>query len=147
MSLFRDLGQAFQLLSQYNCSEALEQLTKLPPRHHDTAWVLGLTGRAHFETGEYASAVRAFSEAKERDPHCPEMAEYHSTALWHLQREVQLSALAQDLIQMDPETPQAWCAVGNCFSLQKEHEAAIRFFSRAIQVCLIIFFLQVIFVF
>ena len=29
---------------------------------------------------------------------------------------------------------QSWCAVGNCFSLQKEHDTAIKFFQRAIQV-------------
>ena len=27
----------------------------------------------------------------------------------------------------------AWCAAGNCFSLQKEHETAIRYFQRAVQ--------------
>ena len=29
---------------------------------------------------------------------------------------------------------QTWCAVGNCFSLQKEHETAIKFFERAVLV-------------
>ena len=29
---------------------------------------------------------------------------------------------------------QTWCATGNCFSLQKEHDVAIKFFRRAIQV-------------
>lgn len=29
---------------------------------------------------------------------------------------------------------QAWCAAGNCFSLQREHDIAIKFFQRAIQV-------------
>lgn len=29
---------------------------------------------------------------------------------------------------------QAWCATGNCFSLQKEHDVAIKFFQRAMQV-------------
>jgi hypothetical protein len=29
---------------------------------------------------------------------------------------------------------QTMCAIGNCFSLQKEHDVAIKFFKRAIQV-------------
>lgn len=29
--------------------------------------------------------------------------------------------------------PEAWIAVGNCFSLQKEHDQAINFFNRAIK--------------
>lgn len=57
-----------------------------------------------------------------------------STALWHLQREVELSALAQELVEQDRMSPAAWCASGNCFSLQKEHDAAIKFFQRAVQV-------------
>ncbi len=30
---------------------------------------------------------------------------------------------------------QAWCVAGNFFSLQKEHEAAVELFQRALQVC------------
>ena len=29
---------------------------------------------------------------------------------------------------------QTWCAMGNCFSSQKEHEAAISYLQRAVQV-------------
>ena len=30
----------------------------------------------------------------------------------------------------------AWCAMANCYSLQKEHEQAIKYLQRAIQVTL-----------
>ena len=29
---------------------------------------------------------------------------------------------------------QSWCATGNCFSSQKEHDVAIKYFQRAVQV-------------
>lgn len=58
----------------------------------------------------------------------------YSTALWHLQKEVALSALAQDLINTDRNSPVTWCVSGNCFSLHKEHDTAIKFFQRAVQV-------------
>ena len=45
--------------------------------------------------------------------------EIYSTALWHLQKEVVLSSLAQELVVIGKKTPQAWCVAGNCFSLQK----------------------------
>ena len=45
--------------------------------------------------------------------------EIYSTALWHLQKEVVLSSLAQELVLIGKKTPQAWCVAGNCFSLQK----------------------------
>ncbi|RUS71208.1 hypothetical protein EGW08_021033 [Elysia chlorotica] len=51
-----------------------------------------------------------------------------------MHKEVELSLLAQQLTALDRRAPQAWFATGNCFSLQKEHDVAIKFFSRAIQV-------------
>mmetsp|Transcript_96982 Transcript_96982/g.277491 ORF Transcript_96982/g.277491 Transcript_96982/m.277491 type:complete len:448 (-) Transcript_96982:165-1508(-) len=57
-----------------------------------------------------------------------------STALWHLKEEVELCYLAQRVSEFDKYSPEVWCVVGNCFSLQKEHETALKFFQRAIQV-------------
>lgn len=59
--------------------------------------------------------------------------EVYSTTLWHLQRNVQLSFLAQELLSIDSRSPQAWIAVGNCFSLQKERSQALACFRRAAQ--------------
>ena len=59
--------------------------------------------------------------------------EVYSTLLWHLQANVQLSFLAQELLSTDPKSPQAWIAVGNCFSLQKEKAQALTCFRRAAQ--------------
>ena len=73
-----------------------------------------------------------------RCPYRLDFTEYYSTALWHLQDDVELSALAQELTAIDKHnSPQAWCAAGNCFSHLKEHENAIKFFQRAVQVKLI----------
>lgn len=59
--------------------------------------------------------------------------EVYSTLLWHLQRNVKLSFLAQELLSTNPRSPQAWIAVGNCFSLQKEKAQALTCFRRAAQ--------------
>lgn len=56
-----------------------------------------------------------------------------STALWQTKREVELSRLAQRVVEWDRLSAEAWCVVGNCFSLQKEHETALSFFRRSIQ--------------
>ncbi|KAI9064220.1 TPR-like protein [Trametes sanguinea] len=44
-----------------------------------------------------------------------------------------LSFLAQELLSTDPKSPQAWIAVGNCFSLEKEKAQALTCFRRAAQ--------------
>lgn len=57
----------------------------------------------------------------------------YSTTLWHLKKEVELSYLAQQVTAFDKLSSEAWCVAGNCFSLQKEHDTALTFFQRAIQ--------------
>ena len=58
----------------------------------------------------------------------------YSTNLWHLKKEVELCYLAQEVADFEKSSPEVWCVIGNCFSLQKEHETALKFFQRAIQV-------------
>jgi anaphase-promoting complex subunit 3 len=59
--------------------------------------------------------------------------EVYSTLLWHLQRTVKLAFLAQELLAIDPQSPEAWIAIGNTFSLQKERTQALTCFNRAAQ--------------
>jgi anaphase-promoting complex subunit 3 len=53
--------------------------------------------------------------------------------LQHLKEDMKLSYLAQELISTDRLAPQSWCAMGNCYSLQKDHETALKNFLRAVQ--------------
>lgn len=133
MQLLQDLGKARLYLGQYKCRQAIETLEALPPHQYSTGWVLAALGRAHFELGEYEKAVRVFETLRSIEPHRLQGLEYYSTALWHLQREVSLSALAQDMMELDKTAPESCCAAGNCFSLQREHETAVRFLQRAVQ--------------
>jgi hypothetical protein len=50
-------------------------------------------------------AERIFSEARSLEPYHLEGMEIFSTALWHLQREVELSALAQEMTDMEKNSP------------------------------------------
>ena len=59
--------------------------------------------------------------------------EVYSTLLWHLQRNVELSYLAQELLNINPQSSQAWIAIGNLFSLQKDRAQALTCFRRASQ--------------
>lgn len=134
MQLFQDLGKAYLHLAQYDCRLAIEAFSKLSKKHYNTGWVLVNLGKAHFELAEYKQAAHFFASVRKLEPHRMEGMEYYSTTLWHLQREVVLSSLARELTDFEKSSPQAWCAVGNCFSLQKEHDTAIKFFQRAVQV-------------
>lgn len=87
-----------------------------------------------FNTYDMNEFDRLFQEVREMEPYRIELMEYYSTALWHLQQEVALSSLAQDLLEQDKMSAATWCCAGNCLDLQKDREQALKFFQRAIQV-------------
>uniref|UniRef100_A0A6B2E747 Cell division cycle protein 27 homolog n=1 Tax=Phlebotomus kandelakii TaxID=1109342 RepID=A0A6B2E747_9DIPT len=134
LQLLRELGQGYLQLSQYNTREAIEHFASVTPQHYTSSWVQSMIALACHEQRDYERASKIFKEIHEREPHRLHLMEIYSTALWALQREVSLSALAQDLMGQDKTSPIPWCVAGNCFSLHKEHEIAIKFFERAVQV-------------
>lgn len=92
-----------------------------------------MRARVLFEMSDYESAKDILLILREKHPHKIEVGETFikfifkikgmellSTALWQLQDSHALSALAQDLTVRHRRRPQTWCAVGNCFSLQRQ---------------------------
>ncbi|XP_050529418.1 cell division cycle protein 27 homolog isoform X2 [Daktulosphaira vitifoliae] len=134
MSLLRDIGVAYLQLSKFNCKKAIQLFQNLPPQQHKTGFVLSMIGKAYCEQSDYLQSIKYFSVVRELEPYRDTLMELYSTALWHQQKEVALSSLAQDMTTLDRNSSSTWCVVGNCFSLQKEHQTAIKYFQRAIQV-------------
>ncbi|CAK9149376.1 unnamed protein product [Ilex paraguariensis] len=133
LALLRILGEGYRLSCMYRCQDALEVYLKLPHKHYNTGWVLSQVGKMYFESVDYLEADHAFSLARLASPHNIEGMDIYSTVLYHLKEDMKLSYLAQQLISTDRLAPQSWCAMGNCFSLQKDHETALKNFQRAIQ--------------
>ncbi|KAJ8750661.1 hypothetical protein K2173_015842 [Erythroxylum novogranatense] len=131
--LLRILGDGYRLSSTYRCQDALDVYMKLPPKHYNTSWVLSQVGKAYFEMVDYLEADRAFGLARQFSPYSLEGLDIYSTVLYHLKEDMKLSYLAQELISTDRLAPQSWCAMGNCYSLQKDHETALKSFQRAVQ--------------
>jgi len=133
LSLLQALGEGYRLLCFYQCEEALKAFSKIPLPHYSTGWVLQAIGQTYYEMVDYQSAERIFQQLRQIDPCRLEGLEVYSTVLWHMKKEVELSNLAQEAVSLDRHSPIAWCIMGNCFSLQKEHENALRFFQRSLQ--------------
>ncbi|KAJ7973805.1 Cell division cycle protein 27 like B [Quillaja saponaria] len=133
LTLLRILGDGYRLSCLYRCQDALDVYLKLPPKHYNTGWVLSQVGKAYFELVDYLEADRVFSLARQTTPYSLEGMDIHSTVLYHLKEDMKLSYLAQELISTDRLAPQSWCAMGNCYSLQKDHETALKNFQRAVQ--------------
>lgn len=133
VGLLQLLGEGYRLLSLFRCEESVDAFARLPEKHFQTGFVLMSIGRAYYEMVDYSSAARAYQWARKIDPYRLNGLEIYSTVLWHMKKEVELAALAQDAISLDRHSPYAWCVLGNCFSLQREHDAALKFFQRALQ--------------
>ncbi|CAH9055565.1 unnamed protein product [Cuscuta epithymum] len=133
LALLRTLGEGFRLSCLYRCRDALDMYNKLPHKHYNTGWVLSQIGKTYFEMVDYLEADRAFSLARLTSPYSLEGLDIYSTVLYHLKEDMKLSYLAQELVSTDKLAPQSWCAMGNCYSSQKDHETALKNLQRAVQ--------------
>ena len=133
LDLLNKIATGTYLLSRYQCQAALQAFQSVPTTQRETPWVLAKIGRAHYEKASYAEADKVFSLIKKIAPSRMEDMEIYSTVLWHLKHELDLSYLSHELVEADRLSPQAWCAIGNSFSLQREHDQAVKCFRRATQ--------------
>jgi anaphase-promoting complex subunit 3 len=133
LELLKKLGAGYLALSQFQCQETLQILGSLPRSHSDTPWVLAQMGRAQYEQAAYPEAEKYFRRVRILAPTRLEDMEVYSTILWHLKRETDLSFLAHELVDSSWHSPEAWCSLGNAWSLAQDHEQALRCFKRATQ--------------
>uniref|UniRef100_A0A5K3FM72 Cell division cycle protein 27 homolog n=1 Tax=Mesocestoides corti TaxID=53468 RepID=A0A5K3FM72_MESCO len=135
LQLLRCLGRSFSLLLQHDYKGAVTVLSELPSEQLATGRTLAWAARAHVDAADYPNAHRIFNELRRLEPWQLYGMDLFSTVLWYQEAEHDLSQLANDLLSLDRSAPEPWSVAGNCFSLQREHDTAIRFFRRALQVC------------
>ncbi|KAK4971224.1 anaphase-promoting complex subunit cdc27 [Elasticomyces elasticus] len=133
LSLFRKIGQGYHALSSYDCQRSVDAFRSLPPQHLDTPWILSHLGKAYYEKADYLNAEQVFARILKLAPSQTQDMELYSTVLWHLKRDAHLAFLSHTLRDVDFYAPQTWCALGNSFSLAREHDQAITCFRRATQ--------------
>ncbi|KAJ1980398.1 anaphase-promoting complex subunit cdc27 [Dimargaris xerosporica] len=131
--LLATFARSYQAVARFAGQRALAALAAIPTKLQSTARVQCLYGRVYFELGDYGQAEQCFRLAWETEPYRAEDLELYSTLLWHTRQLTALSHLAHALLDTHRQTPQAWCAVGNCLSLQRKPLQALRCFERAIQ--------------
>lgn len=132
--IFLECYKGLDCLNQYKLDQSITILTGLPEKHRNSGWVLSCIARALYEKTNYNESVKYYESSRKLEPYRLEGMEYYSSALWHLHKEVELSILAKELMEFDQDAPETWCVAGNCYSLQKEHESAIKYLEKAIKV-------------
>ncbi len=133
LELFKVFGSGYLALSSFQCMEALQFYQSLSKQHQDTPWVMAQMGRAFYEQAAYADAEKYYRRIRQVAPTRFKDMEIYSTILWHLKLETDLAFLAHELVDSSWQSPQAWCALGNSWSLARDHEQALRCFKRATQ--------------
>ncbi|KAI9795331.1 MAG: anaphase-promoting complex subunit cdc27 [Piccolia ochrophora] len=133
LEIFKKLGNGYFALTHFRCQDALQIYASVPTGQRETPWVLAQIGRAQYEQASYIEAEKYFRKIRSIAPSRLEDMEVYSTVLWHLKNEVELSYLAHELVDVNRLSPQAWCAIGNTFSLQRDHDQALKCFKRATQ--------------
>lgn len=132
--IFLECYKGIDCLNQYKLDQCISILNGLPEKHRNSGWVLSSIARAYYEKTNYIESAKFYELARKLEPYRLEGMEYYSSALWQLHKEVELSILAKELTEFDQNAPETWCVAGNCYSLQKEHESAIKYLEKAIKV-------------
>lgn len=130
---FRHLAVGCYAASRYDLPTAIETFDSLSSTQRETPWVLAQLAKAHYEAGDYRTAETCFLRLMKLQPSRIEDMEVYSTVLWHLKKEAPLAFLCHMLRDQDFDAPETWCAIGNSFSLAREHDQAIAAFKRATQ--------------
>jgi len=135
LMVLKTIATAYALARRYKCIEALQVLRKaLPLANLNTAFCRGLEGLCLFEMSNHVDACASFAKMRALDPGFTQFLDIYSTSLWHLRQEVELTVLAQQVSERLRGIAQTWVVVGNCFSLQRDSEQALKFFKRAVAV-------------
>ncbi len=132
MDVLRKLGRVVAACGRYQCDLAIDLANALPAPHSTSAFVHSLRARAHLESGRFMEATTWYSRALATDVNSlTDIAARYSTALWHTKDAVALTALAARAMRLAPVPATAWVAAGNCASLQRDGDAALKYFRKA----------------
>lgn len=132
-SHFRTLASAHSALLLCHPRVCIRLLTSLPFDYAHTPFALSSLARAHFDLVDYPTALRYWQQLRTLHPHHLYTVDLYSTALWQCKRDTLLASLAHSLTPHHSTHPVTAIVLGNTFSLQREHDTALRFFRRAVQ--------------
>lgn len=113
---------------------ALDAFRSLKKPFDSDPWVLANIARCYTELSNHVEAEKYFKDVFSREPHRTDCVDFYSSCLWHLKKQAELSQLAYSCLEKHYFSPETWIAMANCFSLNQDHDTAISFLNRAIQI-------------
>lgn len=131
---FKTLAIPFiQFLTQ-NFKDSLEKFMELNNCNIKDPWIYNYIGRCLTELSEHKKAESFFTKSHTLDKARIEGKEFYSSCLWHLKKQDELSKLAFNYMKHHYFAPETWIIMANCYSLNQDHDTALEFLNRAIQI-------------
>lgn len=96
-------------------------------------WVMSMRACALYHQHDFGEAEKQFQRILTLDPHRIDNIDIYSDILYVTDNRIKLSKLAHEFLEIDKDRPEVCCLVGNHYSLRAEHEKAIKYFKRAVQ--------------
>ena len=134
VDLIKAFMKAYYEMSNYNIKAATKAFNNMSVKQRSTGWVLSKLGQCYYSIGKYNEAVAKFKEAFNLEPHRLEGVGYYSSCLFHIDNSSKLCDLAFRSFDLNPFSPETWVAMGNCYSKHNDHEAALKFLHRAVEI-------------
>ena len=128
------VGVPYANLLCQNILSALEDFRGLKKPFDTDPWILANIGRCYTEISNHAEAEKYFKSCFEREPYRTENADYYSSCMWQLKRQIELPKFATLMLENHYFAPETWIAHANCYSLIQDHDSAITFLLRATQI-------------
>lgn len=134
--LMYNFARILKASSQYDSYKALRLMETQIPDYikNEMPWCQACLGKLHFEIVNYEMSLKHFKQLRQMQPTRSQDIEVFSTLLWHMHDKVNLSHLSNELVEIKQDKPQTWCCLGNLYSLQRDHDEAIRYFEKATEV-------------
>ncbi|KAF9465070.1 hypothetical protein BDZ94DRAFT_1255234 [Collybia nuda] len=99
----------------------------------NSLWVMSLRACVLYHLHDFGQAETQFERILALDPYRIDDIDVFSNILYVTDNRLKLSRLAHEFLTLDKDRPEICCLVGNHYSLRAEHEKAVKYFRRAIQ--------------
>lgn len=131
--------QMFQIKTLNEIHQPSEHELKLcemllsPGMFPHSAWIMSGRACVLYHMHDFQEAERQFDAVLAIDPYRVDNIDVYSNILYVTDSRLKLSKFAHEFLGRDRDRPEICCLVGNHYSLRADHEKAIKYFRRAIQ--------------
>ncbi|RKP04804.1 anaphase-promoting complex subunit 8 [Thamnocephalis sphaerospora] len=129
-----DLFQAYLAMELHlNVEAAQQQLVKLEAVFLHSRFIKSQRAIIAYNMRDFEAAEALFDDIRREDPYRLDQMDMFSNILFVMRNTPKLSFLAHDCTVIDKYRPETCLVLGNYYGLRQDHERAITYFRRALQ--------------